>query len=104
MMPNFELTDVDSKLVGDIAVNIDDYISALQSVYKTIESGVMPNLTPCWQGKAKENFEQKLTTFALELSKLIKGYSDLNWQLRKAGTAYGEADDSVRQVIAKLPK
>lgn len=103
-MPNFKSTDVDSRLVSDAAASIDDYLRELESMFKMVESGIVPNLTPYWQGLAKENFEQKIAFFALQLSDIIAGYKDLNEQLKKSGMAYDKTDDSVKQIIAKLPK
>ena len=103
-MPDFQLTNVDSKLISDAASSIDGYLREIQSVHKTIESGVMINLTPYWQGPAMEMFEQRINFIIVELATLIKGYTELNEQLMKAGTAYGAADESVKQIIAKLPK
>ena len=103
-MPDFKSTDVDSGQVSVTAVSIDDYINELQSIHNKIKSGIVPNLTPYWQGPAKENFDQRITFFAVELSNLISEYKELNEQIKMAGTAYGKADDSVIQIIAKLPK
>ena len=103
-MPDFRSTDVDSRIVSDAAASIDGYIKELQSTSKTVQSGIMPNLTPYWQGPAKESFELWFTFFSFELENLIKGYIELNEQLKKAGTEYGKADDIVKQIMAKLPK
>lgn len=103
-MPDFRSTDVDSGRVSNTAGSIDQDISELQAISKIIESGVIPNLTPYWQGQAKESFEQQFNFFALELKSLVEGYQELNEQLRKAGAAYGKADDSVQQIIRRLPK
>ena len=103
-MPSFTSTDVDSRLVSDTAVGIDSYISELESIAKAIEGGIMPNLNPYWQGSAKESFEQKLGLCNLDLTGLVEKYKELNEQLKKAGAEYGRADDSVKQIVAKLPK
>ncbi len=103
-MPDFNSTDVDSKLVSDVANSIDNYINELQSIAKVIESGIMASLNPYWQGQAKESFEQRINFCSLDLKNLVEGYNELNEQLRKAGVAYGKADDAVLQIVSKLPK
>lgn len=102
-MPDFKSTDVDSKQIENTTVSIDEDIKELLSICSVIESDVMVNLNPYWQGQAKQSFEQKFALFEMNLVKLVDGYKELNEQLKKAGITYSKADDSVRQLIAKLP-
>lgn len=103
-MPDFKSTDVDSKQIENTAANIDRDIQELCSISSVIKDGVMVNLDPYWQGQAKESFEQQLAQFSLNLISLVDGYKELNEQLKKAGNTYSKADDSVRQLIAQLPR
>ena len=103
-MADFNSTDVDSGQIENISKGIDDDISELQSICKYFESSVMANLNPYWQGTAKQSFEERFSAFTAIFEKLIEGYKDLNEELKKAGTAYNGAENSVMQLIAKLPK
>ena len=102
-MPDFKSTDVDSEQIDNTSRGIDDDIGELQSIRSVFENDVMVNLNPHWQGQAKQSFEEQFTALVLLYEKLIEGYRDLNEELKKAGTAYNKADDSVKQLIAKLP-
>ena len=103
-MPDHKKTDTDSEQISDAAVSIDSCISGLQSICKTADNSVMPKLIPCWQGQAKDSFEEKFILFILELTNLTAGYDELNEQLKKAAAAYAKADESVLQITAGLPK
>jgi WXG100 family type VII secretion target len=102
-MPNFKSTDVDSRQIDNIAVNISDDINELLSIRSELESNVIANLGPYWQGQAKERFESQFNAWFVTFSKLVNGYMELNEQLKKAGIVYGRADDTARQLIAKMP-
>lgn len=103
-MPDFKLTDVDSKQIDNASTGIDEHIEEMQAVYEVLHNNVMQNLEPCWDGQAKRNFHQQFIIFVSMYASLLKGYKDLNEQLKKASKTYAKADDSVKQLIAKLPK
>jgi len=103
-MPDFKLTDVDSQQIENTASNLDNDIKELLSVCSIVKHDVMANLNFCWQGQAKQSFEQQFNLFTANLVKLVDGYKELNEHLKKAGNTYSKADESVRQLVEKLPK
>lgn len=103
-MPDFKSTDVDSKKIDNTADSIEDDVNELLSICSFIQGDVMVNLDPYWQGQAKQSFEKQFGAYYINLLKLVEGYKEINDQLKKAGVAYEKADDTVRQLIAKMPR
>ena len=102
-MPDFVSTEVDGALVAGAAASIEGYINELQSICKYIETGAASELSPHWQGLAKDGFARRAAGFAFELNDLIAGYRELNEMLKQAGAAYCAADESVANAVASLP-
>jgi len=102
-MPDFISTNVDSKTIDDAAISVSNNIDDLQSIIKTIESQVMPNLNLYWQGQACEAFKLKLSSLTQEIATLTAEYTLLNDLLTSAGTEYEKSNDTVLQTITKLP-
>ena len=103
-MPDFRSTDVDSGQIDSMSKSIDGDIDELRSIRAVFESSVMVSLNPYWQGQAKQIFEEQFTAFEGLFDKLIDSYRDLNEELKKAGSAYSRADDTVKQLIEGLPR
>ena len=103
-MPDFRFTDVDSEYINSAVAKIDGYISDLQSMQKIFGSDIISSLEPYWQGMAKIAFDQKFIRFTLDYTEIIKGYNELNMQLKEAAKKYEGADSQVKQIIARLPR
>lgn len=103
-MPDFRLTDVDTKLIESTANAIGEDIEVLMSISVALSSSIMTELHPCWQGPAKESFEKQFGAFSDTFRKYAENCKQLNEQLKAAGGRYRGADDAVKQLITQLPK
>lgn len=103
-MPDYKLTGVDMARITNTANSIADDIKELNAIQAEIKNNIVPLLDQHWQGLAKQSFDNRITVYLAGYSGLVDGYSQLNDQLKKAGEAYGGADNEAKQIIAKLPK
>lgn len=103
-MPDFKMIDVDSKLIENTFTSISEDIKELLSISAILSGETMSNLNPYWQGPAKESFEMQFNVYVESFKKLVDTYETLNNQLKTAGNNYDRADDSVKQLIAKMMK
>ena len=103
-LPDFKSTDVDSRQVSSTSAGIDNYINELVSINRILENNIAAGVDPYWQGSAKDLFKLQLGVCIESLNELVNGYREINEQLINAGKSYESADDSVLQLIARLPK
>lgn len=103
-MPDYKSTDVDSKQVDSTAKGIEAEIKELVSINAILASSILVNLEPYWQGPAMESFKTQFLAYKESFRKFVDEHEELNENLQAAGKNYGQADDSVRQLIGKMAK
>ncbi|MDO4799294.1 MAG: WXG100 family type VII secretion target [Bacillota bacterium] len=102
-MTDFIFTSVDTEALGESRRWIDDRIRDLDSALKILHNEVLPTLQACWEGEAKNRFEQRFLAFEAELKEWLQAQRSLNRQLLLAESTYERADAVARNATQSIP-
>ena len=97
-------TKTDSERLTSVANSNGTDLAALQAMLTRVLQQTVPSLDLIWQGDAKNRFCTQAASLGEQMRALLDSYVELNDQLRAAGLEYSRTDDSVKALVAKLPK